>query len=137
MLPQPLIAVKNVKASRAWYEKLLGCKTGIPGSEDHPHRDVYERLVIDGRLILQLHAWDIEEHPNLMKQKGATPGHGVLLWFETDDFDTAVARARAQRVEIVEEPHYNILHWEFWFRDPDGYMIVLASPDEEIEADDE
>lgn len=137
MLAQPLIAVKNVKASRAWYERLLGCRTGLPGREDHPHRDIYERLVRDGHLILQLHAWDVEEHPNLVNPEAAKPGHGVLLWFETDEFEEAVKRARGLGAEIVQEPEYNILHMECWLRDPDGYMIVLASPDEEIEEEED
>jgi catechol 2,3-dioxygenase-like lactoylglutathione lyase family enzyme len=129
--PQPLIAVRNVKASRRWYERLLECKSGIPGSEDHPHRDAYERLVRDGRMLLQLHAWDVEDHPNLMNRDAGPPGHGVLLWFETDEFDKIVKRARAMKAEIIEPPHFNIIHTECWIRDPDGYVVVIASPDEE------
>jgi len=65
---------------------------------------------------------------------GAAPhGHGVLLWFEVDDFDAAVGRARALGAEVIEEPHVNPApqHREMWLRDPDGYVVVLASPDGE------
>jgi hypothetical protein len=31
-----------------------------------PHRDVYDRIWRSGRLLLQLHAWDAEDHPNLV-----------------------------------------------------------------------
>jgi len=57
----------------------------------------------------------------------------VLLWFEVADFDTAVARARGLRVEIVEEPHVNPApqHREMWLRDPDGHVVMIASPDSE------
>jgi hypothetical protein len=56
-----------------------------------------------------------------------------LLWFEVDDFDSVVERARALRTEIIEEPHINPRprHREMWLRDPDGYVVVIASPDGE------
>jgi catechol 2,3-dioxygenase-like lactoylglutathione lyase family enzyme len=127
--PQPLIAVRDVKASSRWYAELLGARS--LGASDH--RDLYDRLMCGDRLILQLHAWDREDHPNLVNREAAPPGHGVLLWFEVDDFDAAVARARALRATIVEEPHVNPApnHREVWLRDPDGYLVVIASPDGE------
>jgi len=129
MQVQPLIAVKNVRASSRWYVELLGADP-LP---EHIHRDVYDRIFSSGRLVLQLHAWDEENHPNLVNANAAPPGHGVLLWFEVDDFDTVVKRARALQAEIVLEPHVNPSpqHREMWLRDPDGYVVVIASPDGE------
>jgi catechol 2,3-dioxygenase-like lactoylglutathione lyase family enzyme len=126
---QPLIAVHNVRASSHWYVELLGADS-IP---EHPHRDVYDRISHSGRLLLQLHAWDVEEHPNLVNADAAPPGHGVLLWFQVDDFDSVVERARGLGAEIIEEPHVNPAprHREIWLRDPDGYVVVVASPDGE------
>ncbi len=126
---QPLIAVRDVRASSRWYSKLLG----VPKLGDHPHREFYDRLLRDGSLILQLHAWDEEQHPNLVNADAAPVGHGVLLWFEVDDFDSAVKRARSLKATVVEEPHVNSAprHREMWLRDPDGYVIVIASPDGE------
>jgi catechol 2,3-dioxygenase-like lactoylglutathione lyase family enzyme len=126
---QPLIAVRNVRASSRWYAELLGADP-LP---EHVHRDVYERISSSGHLILQLHAWDEENHPNLVDANAAPPGHGVLLWFQVDDFDSVVERARALRTEIIEEPHINPRprHREMWLRDPDGYVVVIASPDGE------
>jgi len=126
---QPLIAVRDVKASSAWYQALFGLES-LP---DHPHRLFYDRLMSGDTLILQLHRWDDEEHPNLMGRDKAPVGHGVLVWFEVDDFDAAVERARKLRATVVEEPHVNPApqHREMWLRDPDGYYVVLASPDEE------
>jgi catechol 2,3-dioxygenase-like lactoylglutathione lyase family enzyme len=123
---QPLIAVRDVRASSRWYQQLLG----LDALPEHPHRDVYERILCDGRLVLQLHAWDKENHPNLVNPGAAPPGHGVLLWFEVDDFDAAVGRARALRAEVVLEPHVNPApnHREVWLRDPDGYVVVIARP---------
>jgi hypothetical protein len=56
--PQPLIAVRDVKASSSWHRQLLNLKSGHGGRE-------YERLLCDGELVMQLHAWNAEEHPNL------------------------------------------------------------------------
>ncbi len=122
MRAQPLIAVRDVEASSRWYEQLLGAESGHGGAE-------YERLVKDGQLILQLHHWNAHEHPNLRDPEAAPHGYGVLLWFETAEFDAAFARAWQLRAEIVEEPHVNlsVRHRECWLRDPDGYIVVLAS----------
>jgi catechol 2,3-dioxygenase-like lactoylglutathione lyase family enzyme len=128
---QPLIAVRDVRASRRWYERLLG----VEGLGEHEHRDVYDRLLSGGQMVLQLHRWDDEDHANLVGADAAPHGHGVLLWFETDDFDGAVARARELCAEVVEEPHVNPAprHREIWLRDPDGYVVVVASPDGEAD----
>jgi hypothetical protein len=84
-------------------------------------------------LLLQLHAWDKDDHPNLVNANAAPAGHGVLLWFQVDDFDSVVERARGLSAEIIEEPHINPApqHREIWLRDPDGYVVVIASPDGE------
>jgi catechol 2,3-dioxygenase-like lactoylglutathione lyase family enzyme len=124
---EPLIAVRDVRASSRWYSRLLG----LEHLAEHPHRDVYDRLLMNGVLVLQLHAWDEEEHPNLVNADAARVGHGVLLWFELDDFDAAVRRARSLKATVIEEPHVNPApqHREMWLRDPDGYVVVIASPD--------
>ncbi len=131
---QPLIAVRNVRASSRWYAELLGADT-LP---DHPHRDIYDRIWRSGRLLLQLHAWDAEDHPNLINADAAPPGHGIVLWFQVGDFDLAVESARRLEAEILEEPHFNPApeHREIWLRDSDGYVVVLAGPDGESEPRD-
>lgn len=124
MQPQPLIAVRDVAASSRWYQRLLGCKSAHGGAE-------YEQLVsATGALILQLHHWGAHEHPHLGDPEKEPYGNGVLLWFQIDDFDAAVARARATSAQILEEPHANpnAGHREIWLRDLDGYVVVLASP---------
>jgi extradiol dioxygenase family protein len=128
---QPLIAVRDVRASSRWYAELLAADS-LP---DHSHRDVYDRIFCSGQMILQLHAWDEEAHPNLVNADAAPPGHGVVLWFQVLDFDSAVERARGLRAEIIEEPHINPAprHREMWLRDPDGYVVVIASPDGECD----
>ena len=123
MQPQPLIAVRDVEASRRWYQRLLGCKSGHGGTE-------YEQLIDHGgKLILQLHDWDAHEHPHMGNPAARPYGNGVLLWFQVEDFGVAVDRARALSAEILEGPRVNpnANHREIWVRDPDGYVVVLAS----------
>ncbi len=123
MRPQPLIAVRDVKQSSRWYQELLGCQSGHGGG-------LYEQLVANGEMVLQLHQWGDHDHPNLSNPDAAPHGFGVLLWFETDFFDDAVSRVRDLGADIVEEAHFNAnaKHREIWVRDLDGYVVVLASP---------
>jgi hypothetical protein len=123
---QPLIAVRNVRASSDWYRTLLATDS-LP---EHEHRKRYDRILCDGRIVLQIHAWDEENHPNLVNADAAPCGHGVLVWFEVSDFDATVQRARSLNAEIIEEPHVNpnARHKEMWIRDPDGYVVVVGGP---------
>jgi len=130
MRPQPLIAVHDVEASSQWYQQLFGCQSAHGGPN-------YERLVVDGVLVLQLHHFAVEDHHGPIGDPNDRPyGNGVLVWFEVDDFDAAMARATALGAEIVLPRHRNPPsgeggpnHWECWLRDPDGYTVVIASPD--------
>ena len=90
----------------------------------------YTKWGPDG-LILQLHAWNVDHHHGPMGDPSVEVGNGVLLWFEVDDFDAAVARARELGALIVLDVHRNpnADHRELWIRDPDGYTVVIASPD--------
>ena len=100
---QPLIAVRDVRASSKWYADLLAADS-LP---DHEHRDFYDRIMCSGQLVLQLHAWDEEDHPNLVNRDAAPVAHGVVLWFQVDDFDAAVERARGLGAEVVQGPFVN------------------------------
>jgi len=126
---QPILAVRDVRASARWYARILGSDeaTGSPPS-DHDH--IYRRIYAGGDLVLQLHAWDEEDHPNLVDPDRAPVGHGVLVWFEVDDYGGAVARARELGAHEIEEK-YNPApdHRELWLRDADGYVVVIASRD--------
>jgi catechol 2,3-dioxygenase-like lactoylglutathione lyase family enzyme len=122
MQAQPLIAVRDVQASSYWYQAVLGCESGHGGSE-------YEQIVCKDRMVLQLHHWDAQEHPHMGDQNSHPYGNGVLLWFQTDEFDAAFDRVNALNAEILEPPKMNpnANHREFWLRDPDGYVVVIAS----------
>ena len=121
MNPQPLIAVRDVKASSLWYQAVLGFKSGHGGPE-------YEQLVFDGRMMMQLHHWDAHEHPHFGNSGSKPRGNGVVLWFQTDSFDEALRRIQAHKAHILEEAQVNSSanHREIWLRDPDGYVVVVA-----------
>jgi catechol 2,3-dioxygenase-like lactoylglutathione lyase family enzyme len=130
MRPQPLIAVSDVEASSQWYQRLLGCRSDHGGKE-------YDRLVWNGQLVLQLHSFTTEHHHGLIGNREDRPyGNGVLLWFEVEDFDAVFQRSTEMGIEVVLPRQRNPPdgdggpnHWELWLRDPDGYTVVVASPD--------
>jgi predicted enzyme related to lactoylglutathione lyase len=101
---------------------VLGAKSGHGGDE-------YERLLVDGVLVLQLHALEEERHHGALARPKVPLGNGVAVWFEVDDLDAARARARRAKAKIVTDLHVNpnAGHRELWLRDPDGYLVVLSS----------
>jgi catechol 2,3-dioxygenase-like lactoylglutathione lyase family enzyme len=121
MNPQPLIAVHDVEASSAWYQAVLGLQSGHGGPE-------YEQLRSEHRIVMQLHRWEAHEHPHLGEPDRKPYGNGVLLWFQTDDFDATLARIESARAIILEGPtvNRNANHREVWLRDPNGYKVMVA-----------
>lgn len=97
---QPLLAVRDVEASSAWYQHVLGLVSDHGGPE-------YERLLADGVLVLQLHRHDVTHHHGpVVDDPDAPLGNGVLVWFgEVTDFDGAVERAGAAGAPVVRPPH--------------------------------
>ncbi len=130
--PQPLICVTDVPRASEWYRAVLGLVSDHP-TPDHPHRATYERLASDGRLVLQLHLAEQEDHHGRLADPDVPLGNGVAVWFEVADFDAAVERVRGTDARVQTEPHRNpnSTAREIWLRDPDGYLVVLASPPEE------
>lgn len=130
---QTMIAVHDVEASSRWYQRLLGLQSDHGGPE-------YERLLSGGALALQLHRLDTGHHHGNVGDSGRDLGNGVLVWFgEVADFDDVVERAQELDATIVLPPHRNPPegegngpgHREIWIKDPDGYTVVVASPDGE------
>ena len=123
MNPQPLIAVRDVQASSRWYQAVLACQSGHGGAE-------YEQLMAKGQMVIQLHHWDAHEHPHLGDPESRPYGNGVVLWFQTNQFDEAFQRVEALPAEVLEAPKVNpnANHREVWLRDPDGYVVVIAGP---------
>jgi catechol 2,3-dioxygenase-like lactoylglutathione lyase family enzyme len=119
--PQPLLAVADVPTASRWYQQVLGAASGHGGDE-------YEQLLVDGMLVLQLHRLEVDHHHDRIGDPGLPLGNGLALWFEADDFDTAVDRIHEAAATIVTDVHLNpnAGNREIWLNDPDGYLVVLA-----------
>jgi catechol 2,3-dioxygenase-like lactoylglutathione lyase family enzyme len=123
MRSQPLITVANVPAAARWYQDVVGLRSDHGGKE-------YDQLTnTAGDIALQLHHWDAHEHPLLGSETNPARGNGTVLWFETDDFDAVMDRVHSTKATIADGPLENPLaqHREIWLRDPDGYIVVIAS----------
>ena len=89
--------------------------------------------------MLQLHHREVEHDHGPIGDPDGALGNGVLLWFgDVAEFDAVVARAAelgptscgprtATRPRARDGPG----HREIWISDPDGYTVVVASPDGE------
>ena len=128
MKPQPMIAVRDVEETSAWYQSVLGLASGHGGRE-------YEQLLSNQEMVLQLHEWDAHEHPNLGDPTSKPHGNGVVLWFHEPGVMAAYERAVLARAKVLEPIKINPLanHREFWLLDPNGYKVVVAGSYGDIE----
>ncbi|WP_208764271.1 VOC family protein [Bradyrhizobium guangdongense] len=80
-----------------------------------------------------MHDWNADHHHGAIGDPAQAIGNGILIWFEVDDFQEVVARARQLNAAVVREVHINpnAQHLELWIKDLDGYTVVVASPDGE------
>ncbi|GAB3945712.1 hypothetical protein GCM10029976_071940 [Kribbella albertanoniae] len=117
-----MIAVRDVEKSSAWYCAVLGAESAHGGPE-------YERIAVGDVLVLQLHRLEVSHHHGTFGDPTQVLGNGVAVWFETDDLRAAADRARAIGASIQTDIHHNpnADHYELWLRDPDDYLVVLAS----------
>ena len=119
-----IVGVRDVAASLAWYQSLLGLPAEPPA-----HDDFGQIRDSDGTVLLSLHQWGAHGHPSLTSPADAPPGNGLLLFFRVDDYEMALARARALTVRLEEEPHLNpnTRTMECSLRDPDGYYVTISA----------
>src|SRR5699024_8443278 len=92
--------------------------------------DNYAQILLDGEMIMQLHDFHADDNHAALGDKSAPLGNGVVLWFETDDFDAVLARIRNHDLPLDREPYENVFakQMECWLHDPDGYQVVVAGP---------
>lgn len=114
------------KKTSPWYQTILGLESGHGGRE-------YEQLLFEQRMVLQLHQWQAHDHSHIGDPKRLI-GNGVLLWFESNRFDEIVQKLQTHQIEILEGPKYNpnAHHREIWFKDLNGYTLVVASPYDDL-----
>lgn len=117
----PMLVVRDVGASSAWYQEVLGMTSGHGGSE-------FEMLMADGELALMLHHLEFTEHPAIDDPREGGAGRGVLLYFSVEDVAPFYERALAIGAALIDEPHENpnARSIEFSLRDPDGYAITVS-----------
>ena len=116
----PMIAVRNVPASVAWYRRLLSC-------DGDDISDEFARLRSGERILLLVHDRAADEHGAWEREPGAHVGTGFVLWLIVEDFDGIYERARRVHAQILVEPHENPEDHvrEFTVRDPDGYAVSI------------
>lgn len=121
-----IIGVADVPQSFKWYQSLLDLPKAAPA-----HDHFGQILDLDGTVLLCLHEWGVHGHPSLTSPHVAMPGNGLLLFFRVDNFDAALAKARALVRRLEEEPHVspNTGTAEFSLRDPDGYHVTISALD--------
>ncbi|MDB5881666.1 MAG: glyoxalase, partial [Ramlibacter sp.] len=77
-----------------------------------------------------LHHWDAHEHSHLGSPGTKPYGNGVVLWFMSEAVEQDFERAVQAGAEVLEPIKVNPLanHLEFWLREPNGYVVVVAGP---------
>jgi catechol 2,3-dioxygenase-like lactoylglutathione lyase family enzyme len=121
MQPRPLIVLSDVQAGSRWFHDVLGLASAHGGPD-------YEMLVDGDEVVVQLHRWEADEHAHIGNKADPSRGNGVLLWFQTDDFDAALKRVEGAGTTVLDGPLFNpnAQHREVWLRGPEGYVVVIA-----------
>ena len=117
----PIIAVKNVKASAKWYDSVFGYTQNHGGDE-------FAVLVdCNDKIMLCLHKWGAHEHPTMVSPN-ITPGNGLILYFRTDKMEEVRKNVERMKYSIAEEIHINpnSTKREFSLCDPDGYYLTIT-----------
>jgi hypothetical protein len=117
----PVIAVKDIKASSKWYQSVFNWKSLHGG--DH-----FDILVSeDDEIVLCLHPWEQDKHPTMM-DPDITPGNGLILYFRTNNMNTIRQNVEKLGYTIEEDIHVNpnSSKKEFSLRDPDGYYLTIT-----------
>jgi len=117
----PIIAVNDVAASSAWYQRIFGFR------DEHGGDHFSVLLSDDGEIVLCLHHWETDGHPT-MTDREIPVGNGLLLYFRTENMDAVYQRARQEGCTIEEEMHLNpnSRRREFSLRDMDGYFLTVT-----------
>ncbi|GIO34542.1 MULTISPECIES: VOC family protein [Paenibacillus] len=105
------VDVKNMREAARWYSDLLG----VPYDEAAAEQRIYSVPAASGAALLL-------DHNRYLNQESFTE----VLYFETGDFDAALAFARGQGFQFAGEPCYFPDLSEFALLDPDGNRVVVA-----------
>lgn len=118
---EPIIGVRDVEKSAAWYQQLLECKGSHGG-------DTFEMLTDnDGEVFLCLHKWGEHQHPTLSRPD-IEAGNGLILYLRVLNLDKVWKNAHELGAHI-EEPiqrNPNSGKEQFCLRDLDGYYLMIT-----------
>jgi hypothetical protein len=117
----PIIGVKDVGASSAWYLSLLGQAPRPTGHDDFDQiRDD------DGTILVCLHEWAAHGEGPPLQSPEPTAGNGILLSILVEDFDECLKRARTLGRPYSIEAEQRDGEWRgFSIRDPDDYYLAI------------
>jgi hypothetical protein len=117
---EPIIAVKDVLQSSAFYQTLLGCKSAHGG-------ETFEILTDNDVVVLCLHKWGEHEHPTMLNLEQAV-GNGLILFFRVGNLEQVFKNAQVLNANIEKEIHYNenSLKNQFILRDLDNYYLIVS-----------
>jgi predicted enzyme related to lactoylglutathione lyase len=117
----PIIAVKDIKASSKWYQSVFNWRSKHSGD----HFDIL--MSENDEIVLCLHPWEQDEHPTMMNPN-ITPGNGLILYFRTDNMNVLRQNVEKLGYAVEEDIHVNPnpSKKEFSLRDPDGYYITIT-----------
>ncbi|MCB1691258.1 MAG: VOC family protein [Pseudomonadales bacterium] len=118
-----MLFVRDVEASSAWYQRLLGARSGHGGPE-------YEMIVDnEGNLLFQFHRLDGDEHGINLDEDASPRGAGVLVYVTVTDVNEVYDRALALSASVSGKPAFIELagHTEFIVNDPDGYALAICT----------
>ena len=109
----PLLAVKDLDVSKAFYREILGLRVVA---------DFGANVTLTGGVCLQtLDTWT-----NFIGKEVSFGGNDAEIYFEEEDFDGFLARA-GEKLELVHPAYEH--RWGqrvVRFRDPDGHIIESA-----------
>lgn len=118
----PIVFVKDIDVSKAFYSKTLGLKL----IEDHGPFILFEdHLGLHQARELAHTVWGMELPSNVEQLQGR---HNLLLYFETTELEDTFARIKDQ-VELIHPIQRQA--WGqavFRFYDPDGHVIEIGEP---------
>ncbi len=104
--------VRDLEVSRRFYAEVIGFPAS---SETRPNAVAFATKPVS--FAIRKSQVDLDAVPQL--------GHGVILWFRTDDAVALHAQLKERGVSIVQGLADSPFGKTFTFRDPDGYLITV------------
>lgn len=116
----PIITVKDKRASSLWHQQVFGCKSNHEGN----HFDI---LTLEDEVLICLHQWGEHEHPS-MQDSSITPGNGLILYLRVENMEEVRQNVKEMNYSVETEIHLNpnSHNKEFSLRDPNEYCWIVS-----------